>query len=161
MVDPREYVNLARESGAFKDIELDILQETISAWVERPGDPTVVVEIRDGKVLAGFAIMCKEASSEFTFDIRAICIDPHYIGKGVADSIIEALEDQALLRESSTILRAETSSKKEMAVDAGVFPQNGFALIGHIPDFYESGDDYFMFAKHIHRAVASAAKGAD
>ena len=57
MIDNREYESLARETGALRDIELEILKETISTWRERPGDPYTLIEVRDGKILAGFAVM--------------------------------------------------------------------------------------------------------
>ena len=31
----------------------------------------------------------------------------------------------------------------------GLLASLDYSMIGHIPDFYERGDDYFMFAKHL------------
>ncbi len=154
MIDLSEYEALAREMGAFKDIELDILKESFAAWLERPGDPYTVLELRDGKVLAAFAVVCRETGTEYTYDIRAICVDPSYIGKGVTVSLIGMIEEEILKSESSAILRYETSKAKESAIGAGLLSERGFALIGHIPGFYAPGDDYFMYAKHLHRASA-------
>ena len=76
MIDLRECEVLARETGAFKDIELEILKEAISAWQARPGDPYTIMELRDGKVLAGFALACRETRTDYSFNLRAICVDP-------------------------------------------------------------------------------------
>lgn len=154
MIDPLEYEGLAHETGAFKDIELEILKEMISAWQERPGDPYTILELRDGKVLAGFAAMCKEPNTDYTYSLRAFCVDRSYIGKGVASSILALVEEELLKKEASAILRIETSAAKEEAIGTGVLAGRGYALIGHIPDFYEPGDDYFMYAKHFRRANA-------
>jgi GNAT superfamily N-acetyltransferase len=159
MTDLREYEGLAREMGAFKDIELEILKETFSEWRERPGDPYTLLEIRDGKILAGFAVLCREASTDYTFDVRAICVEPSYLGKGVTASVLGMLEEELLRLESSAILRIETSAKKEAAIGLGILAEQGYSLIGHIPDFYEPGDDYFMYAKHLRRAGADPDKG--
>ena len=156
MIDPREYEGLARDTGAFKDIELEILKEMIAAGKERPGDPYTILELRDGKVLAGFAAMCKEASTDYTYDLRALCVDRSYIGKGVTAGILDLAEGELLKDASSAILRIETSSRKEAAVGEGLISERGYALIGHIPDFYEPGDDYFMYAKHLRRAAVAA-----
>jgi hypothetical protein len=153
MIDLREYEDLARESGAYKDIELEILKETMVAWQKKPGDPYTILELRDGKQLAGFAVMCRESGTEYTFCVRAFCVDPSYLGKGVASSIIDMLEEEILRLESSAILRFETSSSKEATIGAGVLAERAYALIGHIPDFYVVKDDYFMYAKHLHRAA--------
>ncbi|MGA2547392.1 MAG: GNAT family N-acetyltransferase [Rectinemataceae bacterium] len=158
MIDTAEYEGLAREMGAFKDIELDILKETFSAWQARPGDPYTILELRDGKILAGFAVICRKASTDYSFDLRAICVDPSYIGKGVTAKILGMLEEELLRTEASAILRIEISTIKETAIGKGVLSDRGYSLIGHIPDFYEPGDDYFMYAKHIHRAAAGEEK---
>lgn len=156
MIDLSEYEGLARETGAFKDIELDILKESFAAWQQRPGDPYTVFELRDGKILAGFVVLCREMGTEYTFDIRAICVDPSYIGKGVTSNLVAMAEAEILKSESSAILRFETSRSKEAAIGAGVLSQRGFALIGHIPEFYAPGDDYYMYAKHLHRGIEGA-----
>jgi hypothetical protein len=158
MTEAREFESLARETGAFQDIELDILKETISAWREKPGEPYTLLELRDGKTLAGFAVICREASTEYTFDMRAFCIERSYVGKGVAASILGMVEEELLRNEASAILRIEISSSKEAAIGKGVLLERGFSIIGHIPDFYLPGDDYFMYAKHLRRAAPRADK---
>ena len=155
MIDLSEYEGLAHETGAFKDIELDILKESLTAWQERPGDPYSVIEIRDGKQLAGFAVMCREAGTEYTYDLRGIFVERSYVGKGVSGSLIGMIEDEVLKTERSAILRFETSKRKEATLDSGALAGRGFSLIGHIPDFYAPGDDYFMYAKHLHRGAAN------
>jgi GNAT superfamily N-acetyltransferase len=157
MTDPREYEELARETGAFRDIELAILKETLSAWSEKPGEPYTLLEIRDGRVLAGFAVMGRESNSEYTYDLKGICIDPSYIGTGVTARLLDMLEEELLKQGSSAILRVETSARKEGAIGKGLLAERGFSLIGHIPNFYEPGDDYFMYAKHLRRSTAAAA----
>jgi len=153
MIDTSEYEGLARETGAYKDIELEILKESFAEWQKKPGDPYTVLEIRDGRILAGFAVMCKQSSSEYTYEVRALCVDPQYVGKSVTASILTMLEEELLKLQASAILRIETSSTKEEAIGKGILAERGYALIGHIPDFYEAGEDYFMYAKHLRRVV--------
>ncbi len=161
MTELKEYRDLARDSEAFKNIELDILGETLKDWLERPGDPHTLLELRDGRLLAGFAIMEKAGNTDFTFDIKAFCVDRAYIGKGVAQRLALMLEEEALARESACILRIETSGRKEASYGPGAFEGSGFALIGHIPAFYGEGDDFFMYAKHLRRGGAAAAGKAE
>ena len=159
MIDLSEYEGLAQETGAFKDIELDILKESLAAWQKRPGDPYAVIELRDGKQLAGFAVICREAGTEYTYDLRAMCIERSYVGKGVSASLLAMIEEDVLRTERSAILRFETSMRKEAAMDSGALAGRGFSLIGHIPDFYAPGDDYFMYAKHLHRGAGNEDAG--
>jgi hypothetical protein len=159
MIDLSEYESLARETGAFKDIELEILKESLLAWQRRPGAPYSSLELRDGKILAGFAVLCREGSTDHTFDLQALCIEPSYVDKGVTAGLLGMVEDEILSTESSAILRFETSKRKEAAMGSGILAERGFALIGHIPDFYATGDDYYMYAKHLRRG--SAEEGAE
>ncbi|MCK7506482.1 MAG: hypothetical protein MZV70_22120 [Desulfobacterales bacterium] len=43
------------ESGVYKDIELDILIDTLDSWKSRPGSPYSLVEVRDSREPAGSA----------------------------------------------------------------------------------------------------------
>jgi hypothetical protein len=159
MIDLREYEDLARETGAYKDIELDILKEAFSAWEKNPGKPYTILEIRDGKVLAGFAVMRREDATDYTFNAQALCIDPSFLGKGVVESLLAMLEEESRRIAPSAILRFETSTEKEAAFGSGALLANGYSLIGHIPDFYAPGNDYFMYAKHLHLGEPKPGEG--
>jgi GNAT superfamily N-acetyltransferase len=159
MVDTNEYENLARETGAFKDIELDLIRDAFSAWRKSPGDPYTILEIRDGKILAGFTACSRKANTDFSFDLLALCVDPSYVGKGITSGLLGMIEDELLRTKASAILRVEISSLKEAAIGKGILSERGYSLIGHIPDFYGHGDDYYMYAKHLRRAVEVAKTG--
>jgi len=160
MIDLSDYESLALESGAFMDIELDILKETLAEWQAMPEGPCSVLELRDGKILAGFAVICRESGTEYSFETRAICVDRAYIGKGVAEGLLDMIEEEALRKGASAIIRIETSTKKTAAIGEGAFLARSYAVMGHIADFYAKGDDYYMYAKHIdRRAEAKPEKG--
>lgn len=154
MTEIEEYQDLALGIGIFKDIELDILKETLVTWRERPGDPHTLLEIRDGRILAGFAIICRASNTDFTFDVRAFCIDRSYLGKGVTERLLSMLEEEVLRIEGTGILRLETSSRKVAAIGQDALDAAGYALIGHIAGFYGASDDFFMYAKHLKRSGA-------
>lgn len=165
MIDIREYEQLALDSGAYRDIEVDILKENLASWKSKPGDPYTILELRDGRILAGFAVFSRAPNTEFTYDILSLCVDPVYRGKGVGQRLLEMLEEEALGSNPAAILRCETSRKKREAIGPDVLEDCGYALIGHIVDFYEGGDDYFMYARHASRplapAKAAAARGTE
>jgi GNAT superfamily N-acetyltransferase len=159
MIDVEEYEDLARETRAYKDIEIEILKEAFAAWQKKPDDPYSFLELRDGKILAALAVMSREINTDYTFTIQTLCVDPSYLGKGIDARLLELIEAEALKLGVSAILRIELSSEKQEAFGAGVFEAKGYTLIGHIPDFYSPGNDYFMYAKHIHRNMEEGKKG--
>lgn len=149
MINIREYEQIASDSGAYKDIELEILKETLVTADEHPGDPFHLVEIRDGRVLAGFAVFSKASNTDFTYDGIAFCVDRGYLDKGIGQGLIELVEEALLRLDRAPILRFETSLKKQEAMGKGLLESCGFALIGHIADFYGAGDDYYIYARHL------------
>jgi hypothetical protein len=150
MIDLHEYRDLARESGAYTDIELDILEEALSSWSKNPGKPNILVELRDGKILAGFTVVRREEVTEYTFNAQVICVGPSYLGTGAMGSLLAKLEEEIRQKIDSAILRIETSTQKAVAFGLDALMDAGYSLIGHIPDFYAKGNDYFMYAKHVH-----------
>jgi len=158
-IDVHEYESLARDSGVYKDIEIEILAETLLAWKSRPGEPHILLDLRDGKFLAGFAILAKAQNTDSAYDIRDFCIDRAYIGKGVGERLIEMLEEETKRLETSALIRLEISRRKEDSLGRGLFLSCGYTLVGHIPDFYGTEDDYFMYLKYIAKAPGQKADG--
>lgn len=151
MTDTSAYERLAFETSAFRDIELEIIKDAIQSWSEAPGKPFFETEIRDGRVLAGFCIVSKAGNTDYTYDVSAFCVDPGYRDKGVGKTLLELVESDTLAREPSAILRFETSTRKLASMGAELLPSAGYTLIGHIADFYETGDDYYIYARHLFR----------
>jgi ribosomal protein S18 acetylase RimI-like enzyme len=151
MSDIQEYEQLVLETEAFRDIEMAILKEALLAAKTRPDAPTGTVEVRDGRILAGFGVVERAAGTDFTFEVLALVIDRGYAGKGIGEKLIELLEEAVLAKEDSAILRFETSDRKIEAMGKGLLPSCGYSLIGHIADFYEKGDGYYMYARHLAR----------
>ncbi len=159
MIDLREYRAVAGDSGAFTDIELDILDEALSARERNPGNADMLVEVRDGRTLAGFAVARREEAAEYTFNVQALCVGPSYVGTAVVGSLLALLEDEVLGKAGSAIVRVETSTAKAAALGPRALADAGYSLIGHIPDFYSAGNDYFMYAKHLRPREGEGGEG--
>ena len=151
MMETRDYEQLALESGVYKDIELDILIDTLDSWKSRPGSPYSLVEVRDSREPAGFCLFQRAPNTETTFDVHTFLVGRDYRGKGAADKLLELLSEEILASLRSAMIRIEVSSMKEAAVEPGFFGSRGFETIGHIPDFYGPGNDYWIYAKQVTR----------
>lgn len=151
MMETRDYEQLALESGVYKDIELDILIDTLDSWKARPGSPYSLVEVRDSREPAGFCLFQRAANTESTFDIHTFLVGRDYRGKGAAEKLLDLLAEEILASVRSAMIRIETSSTKENAVEPRFFTARGFETIGHIPDFYGPGNDYWIYAKQVAR----------
>lgn len=149
MINIREYELLALETGAYRDIELDILNETLGVWKEHPGAPYELIELRDGLVLAGFCLFYRSPNTEYTFDIHTFAVGRDYRNKAVGPRLMELLEERIASGNPRAVIRIETSRHKEEAIGDGFFCANGFQTIGHIPGFYETDNDYFIYVRSI------------
>jgi len=160
MKDVAEYESLARDTEAFLDIEMEILKESLLAAVEGQKGSCSLFEVRDGKLLAGFALLVKAANTDYTWDVSAFCVDPAYADKGIGARLVQLLEEDCLRSSPSAILRFETSSRKIEGPGRDLLPGAGYSLIGHIVDFYGKGNDYFIYARHLARPQAALEKKA-
>jgi ribosomal protein S18 acetylase RimI-like enzyme len=149
MTDIRSYLMLARETGAFRDVEIDILREVLEAWEKNPEKDYTVIEIRDGHKIAGFAVYGPGPMTDFSYDVYWIVVDQALQGKGVGHQLMDLIESTILKTADKAILRVETSGKKEYAYQQRFYQSCGYSLIGRIIDFYEPGDDFLMYAKHV------------
>jgi len=158
MINIREYELLTMETGSYRDIELDILRETLNAWKERPGAPYELIELRDGMVLAGFCLYYRSPNTDYTFDIHTFVIGRDYRNKAVGPRIIELLEERISAQLPYAVMRVETSKVKESAIGDRFFEGEGFQTIGHIPGFYDTDNDYYIYVRSVSAAKPDPAE---
>lgn len=144
-----EYMQISRETGAYMDIELDILEETLRIWKEKPGVNFELIELRDGSILAGFCLYNKIPHTDFSFDIISFIVGRDYKNKAVGTRLLELLEENLNKNLHYTIIRVETSYIKEHALGDNFFLDSGFQMLGHIPSFYDKDNDYFIYIKAV------------
>ncbi len=149
MINIREYELVSLETGAYRDIELDILKETLATWKENPGKPFELIELRDGSILAGFCLYYHAPNTEYTFDVHTFVVGRDYRNKAVGPRLIELLEERLLETRKYAVIRMETSRVKENAIGDEFFQSIGFQTIGHIPGFYDAENDYYIYVKAV------------
>lgn len=149
MINIREYELVSLETGAYRDIELDILKETLATWKENPGSPFELIELRDGTILAGFCLYYHAPNTEYTFDVHTFVVGRDYRNKAVGPRLVELLEERLLESRKYAVIRMETSKVKENAIGDEFFQSIGFQTIGHIPGFYDAENDYYIYVKAV------------
>jgi ribosomal protein S18 acetylase RimI-like enzyme len=135
----------------FNGVEIDLLHETLLSWQSSPGDPYTVLELRDGKTLAAFAIIGKISGRESTFDIRYIVLDRDYRSSEVGRRLLEMIDVDLLKKGSYAVIRLETSTSKAGNAGAACYEEGGYKVIGHIVGYYGEYDDYYYLMKTIYR----------
>jgi ribosomal protein S18 acetylase RimI-like enzyme len=161
MTDIRYYILLAGETGVFKDIELEIMKETLEEWENRSDSPSTLIELSASGRISGFAYYSPVHGTEFTFDVKWLVVDKQSRKQGIGRQLLERIETEILKIKRNAILTAETSTRKETVAGDGFYSSIGFSLIGHIPDFYGAGDDFLMYAKHLRPPEEAAEKSGE
>jgi ribosomal protein S18 acetylase RimI-like enzyme len=150
MIDLRYYLTLARDAGVFKDIEIDILEETLQEWERRSDGSSTLVELSSNGRVSGFAFFGPLHNTELTYEVRWIVVDRLSRKLGIGKQLLDRVEEEILKIAPNAILSVEISKIKENAIQDHFFINSGFTLVGRIPNFYGENDDYLMYAKHIH-----------
>jgi ribosomal protein S18 acetylase RimI-like enzyme len=150
-MDFKEFERSATLTGVFKGVEVDILQETLNSWSSSPGDPYTVLELRDGKTLAAFAIVSRSNGRESTHDIRYIVLDRDYRSTEGGKRILQMIDEDLLNKYKYAVIRLETSGKKLSNLGVSCYEQAGYKIIGHIAGYYGENDDYYYLMKTVYR----------
>lgn len=150
-IDLTEYERTATTCNALKGIEFDLLKETLASWKESPGRPYILLDLRDGRSLAAFAVISKAQGRDTTFEVRYIVVDRDYRASTGGASILRMIEEEVLRLQPSGLIQIEISRRKLACAGSLSLEDAGYRLIGHIPDFYGEGNDYFMYTKAVYR----------
>ena len=154
-IDFREYEKVASNTGVFKGVELDLLRETLRSWRETPSDPYTLLELRDGKALVAFAIIGKITGRNSTYDIRYIVVDRDYRSTSGCAHLLSMIDEELLKNSPYAVIRIEISTQRLISLGAIKFEESGYKLIGHIPEYYGEGDDYYYFVRTIYKNKAA------
>ena len=150
-IDMQEFERVASNTGVFKGVEIDLLHETLLSWKSSPADPYTVLELRDGKTLAAYAIIGRVTGRESTFDIRYIVVDRDYRSTSGGKSLFALIDENLLKKNSYAVIRLETSGKKLASLGTSSIEEAGYKSIGHILGYYGEDDDYYYLVKTVYR----------
>jgi hypothetical protein len=150
-MDFTEFERAASHTNVFKGVEVDILHETLVSWSSSPGDPYTVLELRDGKTLAAFAIVSRSNGRESTHDIRYIVLDRDYLSSEGGKRILQMIDEDLLKKYRYAVIRLETSGKKLSNLGVSCYEQAGYKVIGHIAGYFGEEDDYYYLMKTVYR----------
>ena len=145
--DTPTLVELARETDAFKSIEIEALQEVLDdyyATKAAAGHRAVAIE-RDGRVL-GFAYFAESAMTDRTWSLWWIVVERATQARGLVgellryvESVVKSLTGRQLLIETSSLPRYEPTRH--------FYLKYGYSPAAVVKDFCADGDDLVDFAK--------------
>jgi ribosomal protein S18 acetylase RimI-like enzyme len=140
-------VPLAEETGVFKPIEIEALQEVLDDYhadAHTLGHRSVTYE-KDGKVI-GFAYYAPTAMTDRTWHLYWIAVSKRIQARGVGSQLLRYVEDE-IRKANGRILLIETSSTPHYEPTRRFYLKHGYEKACAIPDYYGDGDDMVVFRK--------------
>jgi GNAT superfamily N-acetyltransferase len=142
-------VELARETGVFKPMEIEALQEVLDdfhAEAHDEGHFSVTFE-QDGRIV-GFAYYTPTAMTEGTWHLWWIAVSKHTQARGVGGQLLHYVED-AIRRAGGRQLLIETSSLPHYDLTRRFYLKHGYEQACIQPDYYAEGDHMVVFRKRL------------
>jgi len=150
-IDIGEYESAAVNSSVYKGVEIDLMAEILKEWEKSPGTPYTLLELRDGRTLAAFALLQKTAGRNFTFDIRFLVLDRDYRNSTAMRHLLALIDSELLKKIPFAVIRLEISSNKRDSLGEHVLEDAGYQLTGYISKHFGEDDDYLFYLKAIFR----------
>jgi ribosomal protein S18 acetylase RimI-like enzyme len=140
---------MARETEAFKPIEIRALQEVLDdyhAHNSAAGHRAVALEA-DGTIL-GFAYFAPAAMTDRTWSLWWIAVDQRMQAQGIGGELLRYVES-AVREAPGRQLLIETSSLPKYELTRRFYLKYGYSQIAAVKDYYAKGDDMLFFCKRM------------
>jgi GNAT superfamily N-acetyltransferase len=147
--DIKRIREIVESTKFFYDHEVEIAVELIEERInigESTGYHFVFAEV-DG-VTAAYSCYGPITMTKSSFDLYWIVTHSDYRGKGIGKKLLEATYREAKKIGCTNII-AETSGQDHYAPTRAFYINNGYALEGKLSDFYDKGDDKYIYVKKL------------
>jgi ribosomal protein S18 acetylase RimI-like enzyme len=143
-----EYINLAKNTKAFKKSELEDLSDMLKEFKKFPNIEYGIIESREKTHLEGFILYGISPMSKNTWDIYWISVAKKIQRTGLGKRLIKASEYYIQkLSKTPPSIRIETSSRKTYNSARYLYTSMCYEIRGTLPDFYGPKDDMIIFYK--------------
>jgi ribosomal protein S18 acetylase RimI-like enzyme len=150
-------------TGAFnaEEVEValslfDLSRESMdgdAGGAESAPDYEFVGAFDDDDRVIGYACFGPTPSTEGTYDLYWLAVDPAAQGRGVGRTMLSEVERRLAAR-GARLLVAETSGRPDYAATRAFYLATGYVDAARIRDFYAPADDRIMFHRRL-RGVAT------
>jgi GNAT superfamily N-acetyltransferase len=144
-------INMIREivvsTKFFYDHEVEVAVELIEERLskgESTGYHFVFAEVDN--ITAAYSCYGPIPMTKSSFDLYWIVTHNNYRGKGIGKKLLEETYKQAR-KMGATLIIAETSGLEHYAPTRSFYDNNNFTLEARLRDFYDKGDDKYIYFK--------------
>ncbi len=142
-------VPLARDTGVFKPLEIEALQEVLDdyhAANKDLGHRSITYE-KDGQVI-GFAYYAPAAMADRTWYLYWIAVSKQTQARGVGSYLLRHAEED-IKKAGGRVLFIETSSLPSYELTRRFYVKHNYEQAAVLRDYYADGDDMVVFRKRL------------
>jgi ribosomal protein S18 acetylase RimI-like enzyme len=136
-----------RSDATFSPDEIAVALELIDGALAGSADYELLVAELAGKVI-GYVCFGPTPMTRATWDLYWIVVDGSARGKGVAGSLIRAMED-VLAGRGGGHVRVETSETEGYGAARRLYAKLGYPEAARLDDFYAPGDALLIYYKRV------------
>ena len=146
--DGKSVIGITAESGVFKPVEIDCVEELWNEYIEKGTDSgyEFMVFCREEGQVVGYVCFGPHPLTEGTFDLYWIAVHPKNRERGVGRALLAQVEERVRVA-SGRLLLIETSGTPPYAPARHLYESAGYEREATIHDFYAPGDDLIVFSK--------------
>jgi ribosomal protein S18 acetylase RimI-like enzyme len=113
-----------------------------------PVDYEFIGAFDDGERLTGYACFGPTPSTEGTYDLYWLAVDPAAQGSGMGRALVREVERRLGAR-GGRLLVVETSSRPDYAGTRSFYAHTGYTEAARVNDFYAPADDRIMLTRRL------------
>jgi GNAT superfamily N-acetyltransferase len=147
--DVPHLVEMTRETGVFKLIEITALEEVLEDYLAEPGAEGYHCYTceQDGQLL-GFECHGPNTMTDRTWDLYWIVVAKATQAKGVGGLLLKFVEED-IRKRNGRLLVIETSSLPSYEPTRRFYKKHDYDQAATIKDFYADGDSIVIFTKRL------------
>jgi ribosomal protein S18 acetylase RimI-like enzyme len=133
----------------FRPAEVAIAEEVIDSYLFDPVESGYYIAVSEtGPAIDGYICYGPTPLTEGTWDIYWMAVAPSHQGNGIGSALLHYAEEK-IIKARGRLAIIETSGTPEYEKTRRFHSNQGYEIIGRIPDFYLPGDDKIIYQKRL------------
>ena len=147
--DKPEVMRLLRALPEFESPEIAVAEEVIDSHLDNPSGSGYHIQVAEvDSAVAGYICYGPAPLTEGTWNLYWLAVSAEKQGKGIGSALMTFAEDEIRKAEGRLII-IETSSKPGYGKTRRFYLDQGYEIVGCVPDFYTHGDDKLILRKRL------------
>jgi ribosomal protein S18 acetylase RimI-like enzyme len=145
--DKPEVIRLLQALPEFEPPEIAVAEEVIDSYLDNPSGSGYRIQVAEVESrVAGYVGYGLAPLTEGTWDLYWLAVSAEKQGGGIGRALVTLAEDE-IKRAGGRLIIVETSSKPGYEKTRHFYLNQGYEIVGCIPDFYAPGDDKLILGK--------------